>query len=135
MNSALLVTASVFVVIAALVHVYIFVLESLTWTSAGTRKTFGISSEADAETIKPMAFNQGFYNLFLAIEAALGVVLLEVNQAVGLTLMIVGAGSMLLASLVLVSTGRRNLRAATVQGITPLIGLALLLASALASAG
>jgi putative membrane protein len=107
------------------------VLESLTWTSAGTRKTFGISSEAEAQTIRPMAFNQGFYNLFLAIEAALGVVLLEVSQPVGLTLMIVGAGSMLLASLVLVSTGKRNRRSAFVQGITPLVGLVLLLLAAL----
>ncbi|CAN5347639.1 DUF1304 domain-containing protein [soil metagenome] len=131
MNSPLLVAASVFIVLAALVHVYIFVLESLTWTSAGTRKTFGISSLEEAETIKPMAFNQGFYNLFLAIEAALGVVVLAVSQPVGLTLMIVGAGSMLFASLVLVSTGRRNRRSAVVQGITPLIGLLLLLASAL----
>jgi putative membrane protein len=131
MNSPLLVAASVFVVLAALVHVYIFVLESLTWTSAGTRKTFGISSEAEAQTIKPMAFNQGFYNLFLAIEAALGVVLLEVSQPVGLTLMIVGAGSMLLASLVLVSTGKRNRRSAFVQGITPLVGLVLVLLAAL----
>lgn len=130
MNSVLLTVASVFIVLAALVHVYIFVLESITWTSAGTRKTFGIATETEAETIKPMAFNQGFYNLFLAIEAALGVVLLAVNQPIGLTLMIVGAGSMLLASLVLVSTGRRNRRSAIVQGTAPLIGLVLLLASA-----
>jgi uncharacterized membrane protein len=57
----------VFAGLAALLHVYIFVMESLTWTSARTRATFGISEE-EALATKELAFNQGFYNLFLAIE-------------------------------------------------------------------
>jgi len=56
----------VFAALAALSHVYIFTMESLTWTSARTRATFGTTAQ-EAETTKLLAFNQGFYNLFLAI--------------------------------------------------------------------
>ena len=65
-----------FSVLAALLHVYIWVLESFRWTEPSTRKTFGVS-EADAEVTRPMAYNQGFYNLFLAIITLVGVALLE----------------------------------------------------------
>ena len=49
-----------------MLHVYIFVLESLQWTAPRTRATFGTTLE-EAEATKLLAFNQGFYNLFLAI--------------------------------------------------------------------
>lgn len=49
---------------AALLHVDIWVLESFRWTEPTTRRTFGVS-EADARVLESMAFNQGFYNLFL----------------------------------------------------------------------
>ena len=65
--------ALIFAGLAALLHVYIFVMESLTWTSARTRATFGTTPE-EAETTKLLAFNQGFYNLFLAIVTAVGIV-------------------------------------------------------------
>ena len=74
MNTALPVAGSVFVSIAALIHVYIFVLESLCWPRPATWKTFGLKSPADADVVKPMAFNQGFYNLFLAIVTGIGIV-------------------------------------------------------------
>ena len=48
-------------------------MESLTWTSPRTRATFGTTPET-AETTKELAFNQGFYNLFLAIVTAVGVI-------------------------------------------------------------
>ena len=60
----------VFAALAALLHVYIFTMESLTWTSPRTRATFGTTAE-EAETTKLLAFNQGFYNLFLAIVAGI----------------------------------------------------------------
>lgn len=58
---------------AAAFHVFIFALESLRWTEPATRKIFGVASEADAETTKSLAFNQGFYNLFLALTTLLGI--------------------------------------------------------------
>ena len=44
--------------LAALLHVYIFVMESLTWTSPRTRATFGLTEQQAADT-KELAFNQG----------------------------------------------------------------------------
>ena len=49
--------ALVLAVLAALLHVYIFVMESVTWTSPKTRATFWISAE-QAEQTKELAFNQ-----------------------------------------------------------------------------
>ena len=43
--------ALVFAGLAALLHVYIFTMESLTWTSPRTRATFGTTAE-EAETTK-----------------------------------------------------------------------------------
>ena len=58
--------ALIFAGLAALLHVYIFVMESLTWTTPRTRAVFGTTAE-EAQTTKMLAFNQGFYNLFLAV--------------------------------------------------------------------
>lgn len=120
--------ALVFAGLAALLHVYIFVLESVRWTNPRTRKVFGIPDQQTAETTKPMAYNQGFYNLFLAIGAIIGIVAWVVNgvgDPVGRTLLAFSLGSMLAAALVLASTGRKNLRPAVMQGTLPLIGLVL----------
>ena len=65
----------VFAGLAALLHVYIFVLESFRWTAPRTRAVFGTTAE-EAQTTKMLAFNQGFYNLFLAVVTAVGIVLL-----------------------------------------------------------
>jgi putative membrane protein len=122
--------ALVFAGLAALLHVYIFVLESVRWTQPKTWKTFGIADQRTADATKPMAYNQGFYNLFLAIGAAVGVVLWIANgfgDVAGRTLLIFSLGSMLAAAFVLVTSGRKNLRPASIQGTLPLIGLVLTL--------
>jgi putative membrane protein len=131
MNAALLVIGLVFVGLAALIHVYIFILESLSWTRPRTWKIFGIASQADADTIRPMAYNQGFYNLFLAIGTVIGMLLLAFSRPAGLALIFFAAGSMVLAALVLISTGRRNARPAAIQGVLPLLGIVFLLVSLL----
>jgi putative membrane protein len=110
-------------VLAALLHVYIFVMESITWTSEKTRGVFGMSAESAAAT-KEMAFNQGFYNLFLALVAAAGVVVVLSDQdATGAALIGAGAGSMVAAAIVLFvsSPGKRN--AAVKQGVLPLVAV------------
>ena len=116
--------------LAALIHVYIFVLESLRWERPATRSTFGITAETAAAT-KPMAFNQGFYNLFLAVEVALGLALLGARRQAGIGLVAFAAGSMLAAALVLVLSDRTKLRAAAVQGGFPLLAEIALLVHAL----
>ena len=116
----------IFAGLAALLHVYIWVMESLTWTSARTRATFGITEE-EAVATKELAFNQGFYNLFLAIVTAVGLVLgaFEYYDA-GLALIFAGTGSMFAAALVLLASSPDKARAAITQGILPLIAIVLI---------
>lgn len=122
--SVLLVISAVCAVLAGLVHVFIFFLESIAWTSPRARRIFGISSQAEAETTRAMAFNQGFYNLFLAIGAILGVVLAATgNGATGWTLVVFSTACMLGAAVVLAGSGRKYLNSAFKQGSLPLIAL------------
>ncbi|WP_295852278.1 DUF1304 domain-containing protein [uncultured Microbacterium sp.] len=120
--------ALVFAGLAALLHVYIFVLESVRWTQPKTWRVFGIADQQAADVTRSMAYNQGFYNLFLAVGAAAGIVFWVVNgigDVAGRTLLIFSLGSMLAAALVLITSGRKYLRPATIQGTLPLIGLVL----------
>lgn len=125
-------TGLVLAALAALVHVYIFTLESLTWTSPGTRAVFGTTPEG-AEATKELAFNQGFYNLFLAVVAAAGVVATATGAAsVGAALVLAGTGSMLAAALVLVLSSPDKARAAVTQGAFPLLAVVATLVGLLA---
>src|SRR6201993_1264509 len=101
----------VFAGLAALLHVYIFTMESLTWTAPRTRATFGTTAE-EAETTKLLAFNQGFYNLFLAIVSGVGIAAVEMgHNAVGAALIFAGVGSMASAAVVLLAPARDKARA------------------------
>jgi putative membrane protein len=120
-----------FALLAAVLHIYIFTMESITWTRPATWKRFGVASQADAETTKALAYNQGFYNLFLAAGALAGAGFLAlapeepVLAATGWTLVLSSCGSMLLAALVLALSGRKYLRAAATQGAMPLLAVVL----------
>lgn len=121
------VAALVFAALAAVLHVYIFVMESLTWTSSRTRATFGTTAE-EAQTTKLLAFNQGFYNLFLAVVTALGIIGIAMGHTgIGAALVFAGVGSMAAAAVVLVASSRDKARAAVVQGTFPAITIVLLL--------
>ncbi|MGX5681863.1 DUF1304 domain-containing protein [Schumannella luteola] len=127
MNTALAIAGSVFVGLAALIHLYIWTLESLRWSQPSTWRTFGVTSQEDAETVKPMAFNQGFYNLFLTIGVAIGLVLAWTGPIeAGLALVFLAAGSMVGAALVLILSSPKLARAAAIQGAAPLVGIILL---------
>lgn len=116
-----------FAALAALLHVYIFTMESLTWTSPRTRATFGTTPE-EAETTKLLAFNQGFYNLFLAIVAGIGITEIAMgHRAVGAALVFAGIGPMAAAAVVLVVSAPDKARAAVTQGIFPVIAIVLLI--------
>jgi putative membrane protein len=116
----------IFAGLAALLHVYIWVMESLTWTSARTRATFGIT-EDEALATKELAFNQGFYNLFLAIITVTGLVIGGTGRyGVGLALIFAGTGSMLAAAAVLLASSPDKARAAITQGILPVIAIVLM---------
>ncbi len=123
--------AVVLAALAALLHVYIFVLESVRWMHPSTRRIFGVRSAADAATMRQLAFNQGFYNLFLAVVTVIGIVIaLAAGHAVGIALMLAGTGTMLAAALVLVIADRSKARAAATQGVIPLLAVVGLVISA-----
>ena len=115
-----------FTLLAALLHVYIWVLESFRWNEPATRRTFGVS-ESDAAVLAPMAYNQGFYNLFLAIITFVGLGLLTSEHWVGSALALAGTGSMLAAAVVLVTHDRTMVRAALTQGTLPALAVLFLL--------
>ncbi|GLI27087.1 membrane protein [Agromyces rhizosphaerae] len=122
------VLASIVVALAALLHAYIFVLESVRWSRPSTWRVFGVRSQEQADTMRPMAYNQGFYNLFLGLGAALGLVLFWVGlTGAGTALVLFTTACMVLAATVLVTTGPGYLRPALIQGTLPLIGFVLFL--------
>src|SRR5271155_1674729 len=101
----------IFAGLAGLLHVYIFTMESLTWTSPRTRATFGTTAE-EAETTKLLAFNQGFYNLFLAIVTGIGITAVALgHNAIGAALVFAGVGSMASAAVVLLASSPDKARA------------------------
>jgi putative membrane protein len=103
MLTLMAIIGSVVIAAAVLVHLFFFAMESVLWSSPSVWRRFGVASQSDADVVRPMAYNQGFYNLFLA-----------------------GGAAVVLAALVLLTTGRRYLRAALLQGVLPLVGLVLL---------
>jgi putative membrane protein len=117
--------------LAAALHGYIFVLESVLWTTPRARSTFGTTA-GEAEATKEMAFNQGFYNLFLAIVTVVGIVAVTAGAtAVGAALVFAGSGSMVAAALVLLLSSPAKRRAALTQ-MAPGLLAAVVLAVGLA---
>lgn len=134
MASILIMAGSAFIGLAALAHVLFFWFESIVWSNPSTWKRFGIRTQSDADVVRPMAYNQGYYNLFLALGAGAGITMIgidAVHQA-GIALALFAALSMVLAATVLVTSSPKLARAAAIQGLPPLIGIILLAAGLLA---
>lgn len=120
----MIIVGSVLALAAAALHVLIFALESLLWGTPRSQAVFGEQSPEEIETTKLMALNQGFYNLFLAVLAALGAILLLAGStAVGGALALAGTGSMLAAALVLLLASPAHRAAAIKQGTLPLLAV------------
>lgn len=120
MNAA----SQVFVALAGVLHLGIFVMESVLFGRPQVWRRFLISSQADADTARPWALNQGFYNLFLALGALGGVVF---GGDRGHAIALFACGCMALAGVVLVVTDRRMLRAAAMQAVPPILALVVAL--------
>ncbi len=119
----MIILASVLAVLAALLHVLFFVYESVIFERPEVHARFQTRTQ-DVPAVKPWAFNQGFYNLFLAVGALVGAGLaLAGQETVGLALVLLACGSMLAAALVLVATNRAMVRAAATQGTLPLLAV------------
>ncbi|MEO5534961.1 MAG: DUF1304 domain-containing protein [Pseudolysinimonas sp.] len=131
MNTVFAILGMAFVAVAAIIHLLIFALESVLWSRPSTWKRFGVANERDAEVLRPMAYNQGFYNVFLALGAGIGLVLLGtgISRDGGIAITIFALASMILASIVLISSNPKLARAAATQGVAPLLGLIFLVLS------
>lgn len=117
--------ANVFIALAGLIHVYIFFLESIAWGRPKTNKAFGIRSQAEADANRAFAFNQGFYNLFLALGIAAGFVLSSVgHDAAARTLFVFCALSIFGAGVVLYFS-TKMIRPAVLQAGPPVLYLIL----------
>jgi putative membrane protein len=117
-------------ILAGVVHVVIFCMESLWWTTPQVRARFRQSPE-QADATRLFAFNQGFYNLFLAIGTFAGLALVLLGHpGTGLTLVRWNCLFMLGAAIVLVASAPRMRRGAFIQGAAPLLFLLLALVHA-----
>lgn len=126
--NAFIVLGSIFIFVAAVIHLLIFFMESVLWSKPSVWKRFGLKTQEEADIVRPMAFNQGFYNVFLAVGAGTGLVMLgSANWGQGgITLSIFAAVSMVLAAVVLITSSPKLARAALIQGAAPLIGIVFL---------
>jgi putative membrane protein len=111
-------------VVAALIHLYFFVLESLWFLRPAVWRRFGVTSDADARIVRSFAYNQGWYNLFLAAGVAIGIGLVAVGDAAsGRAITLFACGSMVAAGAVLVAHNSSFLRAAAIQAVPPFIAI------------
>ncbi|MGV9817451.1 DUF1304 domain-containing protein [Nocardia xishanensis] len=119
----MLTVVQILAVLAALLHGYVFVLESLRFAEPKVyAATFHVERE-DLAAVQPWAFNQGWYNLFLAIGTLIGALLLPILPQAGWALLLIGCGSMIAAAGVSVATDRRFVKAAFIQGTLPALAL------------
>jgi putative membrane protein len=114
-----------FASVGVLFHLAAFTLESVVF---GTQyRRFGIRTAEDAQVVKVWAFNQGFYNLFLAIGLVVGLAL-GIRPLVWFTcLSMAGAGVVLLGSAVSAMgtnpAARRLIPSSLLQAVPPALAL------------
>ncbi len=112
--------------IAGLLHVVFFLFESVLFRRPKIQRRFRVEPSA-AEAVRPWAFNQGFYNLFLALGCFAG--LAAMHASVGLdavtarAFVIFPCACMVGAGAVLMGTDRRMARPAMMQLVPPLVAL------------
>ncbi|MGY0235624.1 DUF1304 domain-containing protein [Longispora urticae] len=118
------IAAQVLVVVAGLLHVLIFAMESVLFRQPKVHGRFFVRAD-EVASVRPWALNQGFYNLFLALGALGGVVAVHVadRATAGAAIALFSVACMLGAALVLLVTDRRMARAAVMQGTAPLLAL------------
>ncbi|MDO4632143.1 MAG: DUF1304 domain-containing protein [Corynebacterium sp.] len=112
--------ARIFITLAALLHVYIFYLEVFAWDKPAARKVFGEATPEELRITSFFAYNQGVYNLMLAIIAGVGVALS--NPA----LMFAGVGSMIGAAGALAFKSPKHRGAAVKQSAFAIVGVVCL---------
>lgn len=119
--------AKILILLTASFHILFFYIESIGFMNPEILERFGLN-ETSGAIVKVWAFNQGFYNLFLAIGLFYGLVLVQTKKVQEgfaiikcLLLIIIGAGVVLL-----ISTPDKAI-GAFIQSVPPLLALGLLL--------
>ena len=111
--------------VAAGIHVWFFVLESVWFMRPSVWRRFGLTSDEEAGVVRSFAYNQGFYNLFLAAGVVIGILLVATGDvASGRAIVLFACGSMVAAGVVLVSHNRELARAAAIQIVPALLAIA-----------
>ena len=110
--------------LAAAIHVWFFILESIVFTRPTVAARFGIKTPEQLAAVRPMAFNQGFYNLFLAIGIAAGVAQIAAGATIaGRSVVLFACLCMVWAGIVLLVTSPRLRQAALIQLVPPLVAI------------
>ncbi len=112
--------------LAGFIHLGFFILESFIYQKEGAHTKLGLTKEQHA-AIKVWAFNQGFYNLFLALGTFTGLsfVLKKQIMVAGVLTGFCGL-SMIVAGVVLWLTVPHVRKMALLQLLPPLIGFIFL---------
>jgi putative membrane protein len=120
--------AALAALVAAGFHVLFFVLESITFAQPNVAARFGLSTPEQIAAVRPMAFNQGFYNLFLALGVVGGLALVASNSVeAGRAVVLFACACMVGAGVVLFTSSRRFARSAVIQGLPPFVAIVAML--------
>jgi putative membrane protein len=115
-----------FFFLAAMIHIGFFVFETFLLQKTSTAKRMGITGDAH-KAVKPWAFNQGFYNLFLALGTLSGLYMIFQKKIMTAGALVSFCGlSMIGAGIALWFSIPRLRKFALLQLAPPLIGFIFL---------
>ena len=127
--TAVAATGTIFVGLAALLHVLFFLLESV-WFEKPSLEALRRRRPGEGARHQAVGLQPGLLRPCLALGAGLGLILYFVgNVPAGLTLVLFTTACMVLASIIIASTGKRYLVPALIHGVPPLLGLVLFAAA------
>jgi putative membrane protein len=113
----------IFAVAAVLFHVAAFVLESVLFARPAAQTAL-LGRPDPSPALRLFAFNQGFYNLFLAAGPVAGLIAAgSGHESVGRALVVYSCAFMTAAGIVLYVSNRKLWRGAIGQSAPPLIAL------------
>jgi putative membrane protein len=104
------VPAQLLALAAALMHLWIFTMESVRFGRPEVHAMFEVRA-ADVDVVRPWAFHQGCYNAFLALQVLAGLTAVHSGEgSAGRALVSAAAASMLAASVALIAFDPRRSR-------------------------
>jgi putative membrane protein len=113
------------VLLVAIEHVYILVLEMFLWTTPKARKAFGMSKE-EAQSTTVLAANQGLYNGFLAAGLFWG--LIHSNAEFAFQIQVFFLACIMVAAVYGAATAKKSI--IIVQGLPATLAMIAVLVSA-----